>query len=162
LYERNALRIDTEFERLYADEYRNVFGAAFLLCRNREAAEDATQEAFARCCERWARLRDQPWVGGWVMTTALNQVRRGLRRRSAGGAVVEDSESEPSSMSLDLGSGIRALPTRQQEAILLYYGADLPVAQVAEVMGCRQGTVKALLWKGRAALRDYLKAGVDD
>lgn len=153
---------DAEFERLYADEYWNVFGAAFLLCRNREAAEDAAQEAFGRCCERWARLRGQPWVGGWVMTTALNQVRRGLRRRSAGRNAVEDWDPERSTASLDLGLGIRALPKRQQDAIVLYYGADLPVAQIAEVMGCREGTVKALLWKGRAALRVYLQSGVDE
>jgi RNA polymerase sigma factor (sigma-70 family) len=157
------LKVEAEFEGLYAGEYRRVFGAAFLLCGNRQAAEDATQEAFARCLERWSRLRQQPWVGGWVMTTALNQVRRSLRRRSFSSVVDGDMPEEPlSAMSLDLGMGIRALPPRQQQAILLYYGADLPVAQVAAVMGCREGTVKALLSNGRGALREYLQAGVDE
>jgi len=73
---------DPAFRRLYEAEGPSVFQAVYLLCRDRAVAEDATQEAFARALERWGRLGDQAWVGGWVMSTALNVARRSLRRRN--------------------------------------------------------------------------------
>jgi DNA-directed RNA polymerase specialized sigma24 family protein len=74
------VRADSEFERLYETEVDSVFRTAFLLCRDREVAEDATQEAFARALERWSRPHGESWAGGWVMSTAINVCRRMLRR----------------------------------------------------------------------------------
>jgi RNA polymerase sigma-70 factor, ECF subfamily len=51
----------------------------------------------------------------------------------------------------------RALPRRQREAVTLHYLVDLPVAQVARLMGCREGTVKAHLAHARKALRAQLE-----
>lgn len=56
-------RPDPEFERTYREEFIRVFRTVYLLSYDEKAAEDATQEAFARALERWPRLRDQPWVG---------------------------------------------------------------------------------------------------
>jgi hypothetical protein len=72
---------ETGFQELYEREFGAVYRAAFALCGDRELAQDATQEAFARAMSRWGRLRGEPWAAGWVMTTALNVARRGLRTR---------------------------------------------------------------------------------
>ena len=76
------MRLEADFREFYEREYPTVLGATFLLARDRSAAEDATQEGFARALERWERLRDKEWVGGWVMRTAMNSVRRSRRLRS--------------------------------------------------------------------------------
>jgi RNA polymerase sigma-70 factor (ECF subfamily) len=148
------VKVDPRFVELYETEFEAVFRAAYTLCGDRALAEDATQEAFARALERWRRLRARPWVAGWVVTTALNVARRALRRRSAstpaksGGADVDDR--------LDLVRAIRGLPRRQQEAVVLHYVADRPIAEVAAAMGCEEGTVKAHLARARAALAERL------
>ena len=64
------MKPEAEFERFYEREAQAVFSAAVLLCRDREQAEDATREAFARALARWNRLGPQPWAAGWVTTTA--------------------------------------------------------------------------------------------
>jgi RNA polymerase sigma-70 factor (ECF subfamily) len=131
-----------------------VFRAAYALCGDRELAQDATQEAFARALSRWRRLRGERWAAGWVMTTALNVARRSLRR----GAPPPEPEPTPTvshpdvEMLLDLRVAVRALPRRQQTAVVLYYLAGLPVAEVAGTMGCREGTVRAHLAKARTSL----------
>lgn len=61
------MKVDPQFVELYEREHERVFQVTFALCRDLALAEDATQEAFARALERWTRLRDRPWVGGWVM-----------------------------------------------------------------------------------------------
>jgi RNA polymerase sigma-70 factor (ECF subfamily) len=149
------LKVDRRFAELYQAEFAAVYRACYALCGDRQLAEDAAQEAFARALERWRRLRERPWAAGWVVTTALNVVRRSLRRRGAeprpepgtGQAGTDGAEDR-----LDLIRAIRALPARQQEAVVLHYVADLPVSDVAEAMGVETGTVKAHLARAREAL----------
>jgi RNA polymerase sigma-70 factor, ECF subfamily len=75
------MRADDRFRQLYEAEFGQVFRTVFLACRDEDLANEATQEAFVRALERWDRLADAPWVGGWITITALNVVRRRLRRR---------------------------------------------------------------------------------
>ncbi|MBI4259394.1 MAG: sigma-70 family RNA polymerase sigma factor [Actinobacteria bacterium] len=144
------MRVDPAFQELYREEFPAVFRAAHALCGDRALAEDAAQEAFARALERWSRLRDRPWAAGWVVTTALNVARRALRRRPDAPADAR-VQVEPDDR-LDLVRAIRRLPRRQQEAVVLRYVTDLPVAEVARAMGVEEGTVKSHLARARAAL----------
>jgi DNA-directed RNA polymerase specialized sigma24 family protein len=73
--------VEFSFAQLYQAEYGKVFRVTWAFCGDRGIAEDATQEAFVRALERWSRLREQPWVAGWIISTALNVARR-LQRRS--------------------------------------------------------------------------------
>ena len=154
------MRVDPRFAELYQAEFQTIFRTVFLLCGNREAAEDATQEAFARALERWRRLKDQPWVAGWIATTAMNRARRSLRR--------PPEPLDPPSRETDVESGwdlwraVGTLPARQQEAVVLHYAIDLPVTDVAQAMGCREGTVKAHLARARDALRGRLQEARDE
>ena len=150
---------EADFRQMYEQAFPIVYRVAYRFCGRREAAEDASQEAFARAFERWGRLRAEPWVVGWVVTTALNILRRGARRDpepSRGGrepaSTVMDVEA-----ALDLWRAIRELPRRQAQAVVLYHVLDLPVAQVAEVMGCREGTAKAHLGRARERLARLLE-----
>jgi RNA polymerase sigma-70 factor (ECF subfamily) len=45
------------------------------------------------------------------------------------------------------------LPERQRVAVVLRYVVDLPIAQIAEVMGCPSGTVKSHISRGLDRLR---------
>jgi RNA polymerase sigma-70 factor, ECF subfamily len=148
------MRTDPRFEQLYRAEYGSVFRAAYLLCGDRAMAEDATQEAFARALERWRRLEGRSWAVGWVVTTALNVTRRALKRRPLTTGA-ENPSADPDEL-LDLRRAVRALPTRQQEAVVLHYLQDLPVEQVAQAMGTAPGTVKAHLFRARDALASSL------
>jgi RNA polymerase sigma-70 factor (ECF subfamily) len=152
------VRIEPEFREFYEREYPTVLRAAFLLARDRSAAEDATQEAFARALERWDRLRGHDWVGGWVMRTAMNCIRRVRgrdgRRSSSSDAAVADPAAPSVDVEgrADLWNAVARLPRRQREATVLFYALDLPVEEVAAAMGCSEGAVKAHLFKARAAL----------
>jgi RNA polymerase sigma-70 factor, ECF subfamily len=143
---------------MYEREFPTVYRAVRLLCGDPALAEDAAQEAFARALARWKRLGSQPWVAGWVTTTAFNVARRHMRRRPLIRAEAPPDEPDREA-ELDLIWGIRRLPPRQQEAIALHYLLDLPVVETAALMGCDAGTVKTHLSRARAALADVLGAG---
>lgn len=109
-----------------------------------------------RALERWSRLSREDWASGWVVTTAMNHARKArrrplaLQRANVVGAVDEDQR-------LDLWNAVRALPPKQQAAVLLHYAADIAVAHIAVLMGCAEGTVKAHLAKARGNLRSRLE-----
>ena len=153
------MRIGPEFEELYRQEHQTVFRAVYALCGNRAVAEDCTQEAFARALERWKRLRDRPWVAGWIVVTALNAARRAMRRGR--GWRASERPAADVDQAADLWRAVRGLPRRQQEAVVLRYVADLPIADVAAAMGCADGTARAHLARARQALREQLE-GVRD
>lgn len=147
---------ELEFETFYAAEFQRVFKAIYLTNGSRDTAQDVTQEAFKLAFVRWRRLRDKPWAGGWVMTTALNLLRKEWARPQV-------SELHPESLppvfdgsEHPLIESLRALPHRQRTAALLYYLADMPVHEIAQVMDVADGTVKALLSQARDNLRESL------
>jgi RNA polymerase sigma-70 factor, ECF subfamily len=148
-----------EFEDFYLREYQQVFRATYLLVGSREGAQDATQEAFKRAFVRWGRLRKQPWVGGWVMTTALNLCKRQLQdanRDLSPASKRPDLISAPS-VRVDVVNALRKLPHRQQQATVLYYVGDLPLPVIADLMGITEGAVKAHLAHARKSLRELLE-----
>lgn len=146
------------FEEFCRTEYPGVFKAALGFSGDPEIALDATQEAFARAFTRWSRLRRHEWAGGWVMTTALNLCKRGLRQRPPipPPQVVDQALPEDEDR-IDVAGALRTLPLRQRQAVLLHYLADLPVTAVAELMNTSEGTVKTHLSRARHALKGKLR-----
>jgi RNA polymerase sigma-70 factor, ECF subfamily len=151
---------DPGFVELYEREAPSIHASVYALCRDPAVAQDATQEAFTRALERWDRLRDQPWVAGWILKTACNTSRRQLRRRPH--PEPEAKEAPDLDLSLDLWRAVASLPRKQQVAVLLTYRSDLASAEAALVMGCREGTVRTHLARARAALRLDLERSLDD
>ena len=141
------------FEDFYEAQFQRVFKAIYLTSGDRELAQDVTQEAFKLAFARWRRLSRHEWAGGWVMTTALNLMRkeRGKPREAELDPVRHDA-AIGSSSDVELMAALRRLPHRQRTAVLLHYLGDLPVHAVAEAMGVADGTVKALLSQARANL----------
>jgi RNA polymerase sigma-70 factor, ECF subfamily len=142
------------FRSLYEQEFARVYRAVYLLAGDRQLAEDASQEAFARALSRWRRLASHPSPAAWVTTTALNVARRQLRRRP------QASSPEPIDPANDdriaVVDAIRGLSPRQQEAVALHYLLDMTVAETAAAMGIDEGTVKTHLSRARDALAHAL------
>jgi RNA polymerase sigma factor (sigma-70 family) len=121
-------------------------------------ADDLVQEALLRAWRRRSTYdseRGEPLP--WLLAIVHDRARRNRRsRRDQLPLESSDGVSELRAVDLDLERALAELPTRQRQAIDLYYFVDLDVAAVAAVMGCAPGTVRATLHQARAALRDLL------
>jgi RNA polymerase sigma factor (sigma-70 family) len=148
--------VGVTFDEFYRLEFGRVYRAAWFLARNEHDAREAAQEAFARALARWRRLQNEDWAVGWVITTALNLLRR--QRREVPLDEHNDGDvAAPSGNAIDLQRALRKLPRRQREALVLFYVGDLSINAVANHMGVSEGTVKAHLSRGR----DTLRAGLE-
>ena len=90
---------------------------------------------------------------------ALNLARSTLRRTAAErrarqrhGAPLAAGPADDADR-LAVRAAVRALPDRQRTALVLRYYADLPAAEVAALMGCTDGTVRALTHQAIVSLR---------
>lgn len=150
---------DAGFEAWYQDEHPRVFAAAYGRCGDPALAEEVTAEAFVRALERWERVSAMRSPGAWTHRVAVNLLKRRLRRKALERRVSRaehtppDTQPEPEPA---LWAAVRALPSRQREAVVLRYVADLPEAEVAERMGVAPGTVAATLHAARARLAERL------
>lgn len=155
-----AAQAEGEFAEWYAREFPRVRAALTLAIRDASLAEDATAEAFARALVRWRTVREARTPVAWVYTVALNQVRSSLRRRRLERRWTQQQRVEhvapPPDPDDDLWQAVASLAPRARTAVALRYIADLPEAEVAEVMGVTRGTVAATLHRARAQLAEML------
>lgn len=93
-----------------------------------------------------------------MIATALNFHRRAAKKASrqpeSTGRLVQPA---PDTSRIEVTEGLRKLPHRQRTALVLYYVVDLPVSEIAQVMGVTEGTVKSHLFHGRTAMREPLE-----
>jgi RNA polymerase sigma factor (sigma-70 family) len=124
----------------------------------REVADEAVAEAFARAIQRDAQVRNSK---AYLYRIAFRIASAELRRdRDAGTDVEEAFEDEPPLA--DLGPALRRLSPSQRAAVFLHYEADLPVREVARLMGTSAAAVRVHLMRGRRRLADLLGENDDD
>lgn len=160
-----ALRQSKDFEEFYQANYVRLVMILFSVLGDRQEAEDAAQEAFARALARWPRVGgyDLPetWVRKVALRIAVDSGRRWRRRRDTSArlaAVRHPGAAEPSDALAftALGRALMRLPMREREVLVLHYVADMPVDRIAADRGLPAGTVKDRLAAGRRRLEREL------
>jgi RNA polymerase sigma-70 factor (ECF subfamily) len=146
---------------VYAASYARLVGQLAGVTGDPTEAEDVVMEAFARAASRLEEFEDVDNPEAWLRVVALNVARSRWRRMLRRAHLLPQLAASESYADLPedhlvLMAALRQLPAAQREAIALYHLADLPVAEVAFTLGVPEGTVKARLSRGRAALATAL------
>lgn len=152
------------FESFFLTEYPRLVALLLVWTDSRPTAEDLAQDALIRAEADWERVRglDTPaaWVRRVAVNRSMNERRRMRRQHRALGRI-----DRPAVSSVDeaddgaLWAAVRQLSDKQRTAIALYYVDDLPVDEIASVLGCSVGTVKTHLQRGRRRLAELLDEG---
>jgi len=150
------------FEDFYRREYPRLLVLARALAGDL-AAEDVAQESMVVAYRQWARVSALGSPTGYVRGICAHQAVSWVRRRMSERRAVRRlagrrvSQVEPlTGEGEQFWSEVRRLPHRQAQVTALFYALDLPVAEVAEALGCAEGTVKVHLSRARAQLATRL------
>jgi RNA polymerase sigma factor (sigma-70 family) len=144
----------SNLELLYRAEYAPLMRIAYLMTSSNEAAEDAVHETFLRCAPKLAEVEHPP---SYLRAALLNECRSGYRRRAREQRLYTETQLVESDVwLLELQDALRRLSYRQRAALVMRYFVDLPEPEIAHVLGCRPSTVRSLIRRGLANLREVL------
>ncbi len=142
------------FEAVYRSERPGMVRLAHMLTGSNALAEEIVQDAFLELHRRWDRIANPK---AYVTQTVVNGARSHHRRV----AVERRHPQAPPSPVLppevdETWQALGRQPVKRRTALVLRYYADLPVAEIAEVMDVRPGTVKSLIHRGLQSLKEQL------
>lgn len=160
---------DEAFDVLY-EKYKNLaIRTAYLITGNLPDSEDVVQETFVKVYLHITELKNdsgfKPWMMQILVRTAWRTGKRNGREIpdddtvsrmentasiSPLGQMIKREEAEM------ISNAVRSLPIKHRTVVVLYYYNELPVTEIAKLLGCREGTVKSRLHTARKALKGAL------
>jgi RNA polymerase sigma-70 factor (ECF subfamily) len=142
-----------DFEAFYRDSHPRVVRSLALATGSLDAAWDAAQEGFERAYRRWRTVAATDRPEAWVYVVAMRHHLRSSRRRTVDAAPDPAVHVPDVDRAVSVDQALASLTPRQREMVVLRFHADLAVKDIAEAMGCAEGTVKATLHQALRALR---------
>jgi RNA polymerase sigma-70 factor, ECF subfamily len=151
-------RLDSDLEDLYRRRQGAFQVMLASVAGNVESARDVVQEAFAQALRYQDGFRGDGSLEGWVWRIAF---RIAIGSKGSGELSVDevpevafvDEGRDP-----ELVAAVQHLPPQRRMAIFLRYFADLSYAEIGDVLGIAEGTVKATLFKAHDQLGTELSA----
>lgn len=137
---------------VFTGQYPSLVRLAAMLLNDCHTAEDVVQDAYVRVAARHYRLRDPHKALAYLRQTVVNLSRNSLRRRMLARRHAASSLPVAASAEDDaidrferqaVIQGLRALPRRQREVLVLRYYLECSVEETAELLGLSTGSVKA-------------------
>lgn len=158
-----ADRSDTEYVAYVHGRSSALRRTAYLLCGDEHQADDLVQETITKLYARWPRISRADNLDAYVHTmlvrTFLDEKRRGWWKVRLGVPPDRPAPAAPAHGVEErtvLRAALSRVPPRQQAVLVLRFLCDQPVAEVARVLGCSEGTVKSQTTHGLTALRRIL------
>jgi RNA polymerase sigma-70 factor, ECF subfamily len=163
-----------DFDSLVQLHRPRIFRFLLASLRNRETAENLTQDCFVRAYQARHQFRGASSIGTWFMQIAANLVRhhesnsrlkfwrRNLQSDTEVGdlgSAIPDQQKSPEELALiqeqvqAIWSAAGSLPARQRTVFLLRFVEDMDLLEIAEVTGMKEGTVKTHLFRALQSVR---------
>ena len=126
---------------------QRIMHLAWSYLHNRSDAEDVLQETMIRYMKSQQSFQDEEHEKAWLLRVASNLCKNLLRSRAhEGGEIPETLVYE----------AVRSLPEKYREVIHLFYYEDASTAEIAEILGKNESTVRSLLRRARKMLEKIL------
>lgn len=152
-----------------------VYWTAYSVSKNHHTAMDTVQNVFLRVLKHLQKLEEMTdaQLKGWLYRVTVNSGVDRIRKEkkevltedpASSISVSDDELPEAAMLSREqrdaVKAGIEALPEHYRQPILLYYFAELSYAEISELLGVSEGTLKSRMSRARNILaRSLAKAG---
>ncbi|HEY8474756.1 MAG TPA: SigE family RNA polymerase sigma factor [Natronosporangium sp.] len=139
---------------------------AYVLSGDRHLAEDLVQEVLARIHRRWHRMAEVEQPDAYLRRAIVRQFISWRRRRASSETPTDrlpELESPVDTATRQAAQDemwrlLATLPRKQRAVLVLRFYEDLPDTEIADVLGCRQTTVRVHASRGLARLRQLLSS----
>lgn len=154
--------VERDFVSFVRANTSTLLRTAYLLTGSAPAAEELVQDTLVRLYPKWHRVSaaDVPiaYVRRSLANAFVNERRRPSSRELVLDVLPERHDQRDAAAQFadrdEVWGLLRTLPARQRAALVLRYFDDLPDEEIADTLGCRVGTVRSLISRGLASLRE--------
>jgi RNA polymerase sigma-70 factor (ECF subfamily) len=162
------------FDALVARHHRGIYNMAYRMLGNAEDASDLTQETFLRAYTRLDTFKSGNPFTAWIRRVGANLCIDHLRRRGtpdvsldqqieAGRQHADDTPGSSPEEALEMAedsrrvlSAVQQLPEKQRAVLILRHIEGMKLEEIAQSLRMPLGTVKTMLFRGRAAVREMV------
>ena len=168
--------IESNFAEVAQDHWPSVFHFVLASVRDRNLAEDLTQDCFSRAFGGWKSFRGDSSVHTWLRQIALNVIKNSVRGKGTQfwrhapsiEAIVQDclmDETYPSPEATAvhqdavrvIWKAAERVSPKQRLVLQLRFAQDLELAEIATVMGITHGAAKVHLFRAIQSIRRILR-----
>lgn len=164
------------FSRLVDRHKDAMVSYLYRLTGDRDRAEDLAQETFLRLYERRGQYAEQGKLAAYLYRIATNLLRSEERRRrrwrllrpvffSSNGYRPVPTPADDAlrhELSATLRRAVAGLPVRYRVPLVLHELEGRSYREIARLLGCREGTIKSRVFRGRRALKRELRPFWED
>ncbi len=159
---------DEAFTRFVRESSPSLTRTAWLLTGSRDAAADLVQGALLKALQSWRRIPRGAELA-YTRRILVNENIDRWRRRH-GEVVVGSDFDRPSPDAMEdrvadrdrVARMLATLPDVQRRIVVLRFHDDLPVSQVAEILGMTEGAVRAACHRALESLRQHYPDPIGD
>ena len=154
--------VTRDFEALIGPCIEPGYRLAVTMLGDPQEARDAVQEAAIRAWRSLGRLREPQQARTWFLSIVANQCRSTIRRhwwsfgRHPLPALAAVPEAGAVEQKVDIAAGIARLPAADRAILQLHFYMDLPLEEVARVLGISTGAARSRLYRAARRLRPNL------
>jgi RNA polymerase sigma-70 factor, ECF subfamily len=158
-----VVEVRASFEDLYRRSFPGLVGVATALTGSSEDARDLVQDTMIRAFVRWPHVSRLDAPTAWCHRVLTNACRSWWRRRQTERR--HQWRFQPRSTDAVTGDAVlfwdaaRALPTRPRTVVALHFAGEYTMAEIAQILGVPEGTVRSDIARARVIILAALGAG---
>ena len=152
-----------DWEALVERQGNRLYRAALAVLGDPREAEDAVQDAFVKYLEKQPQFESPDHERAWLLRVAANLCKNRLSywRRHPQEELSELLPGREEPQLAAVWDAVGALPARYRGVVHLYYYEGYSTVEIARLLGKKEATIRSLLTRARARLRELLKEGYD-
>ena len=145
---------------------KNLYAAAFNICKNQMDAEDVVQETFVQYYTTKKEFESEQHIRAWLLRVAINKAKNLTvtfwKKHKCSLEDYMETLTFPDPQSRDLFEEVMKLPEKYRIVIHLFYYEDYSVREITDILKLSESNVKVRLSRGWAMLKDSLKEEWED
>lgn len=156
------------FSQLVSEYSEQVYNHALRLLKNREDAEEATQDVFLKISKALHLFRGDAKLSTWIWRITTNVCytrlsKKKIESKPLDDALIDTADHQTLFETLTdhdrreaIQSALKEIPPQQASILLLFYFEELSYKEISDVFNLPEGTIATLLYRGRENLRKVL------
>ena len=161
------MTVTKEYIGQLVDKYGDtVLRVSYTYLNNMADAEDVVQDVFLQVIDKKNDFNDENHEKAWLIRTAINMCKNRKKRFWDRNRCSIDEIAEPEcydryNLDTDVMKAVMSLPEKYRTVVYMFYYEGWKTAEIARITGQEQTTVRSLLHRARARLKELLKEDYD-